>query len=321
MNNIKFFKNLKKEDTKIVGGKGSSLGEMYSSNIPVPNGFVILSSTFNFFLKENNLDKKIKIILKKVNLKETITFSKASKEIQSLILAYSFSEKLSKEILSSFKILNSNFVAVRSSATAEDSKKNAWAGQLDTFLFITEKNLLESVKKCFASLFTERAIFYRFNNNLEKQNISVAVVVQKMVFSEVSGIAFSVHPVEEDYDKIIIEAGYGLGEAIVSGKITPDSYVVSKKNLEILDKNISSQEKGIYRCLRKGTKWKNIDKKKSSLQKLSDKDIKNLSKIIIAIENHYGFPVDVEWALENKKLFITQARPITTLKKKKYARQ
>lgn len=321
MSYIKFLKDLKKEDVKIAGGKGASLGEMYSSKISVPNGFVILSLAFSDFLKENNLDKKINYVLKKVNLKDIKTISKASKEIQSLIFKGSFSKELSKEILSSFKKLNSKFVAVRSSATAEDSKKNAWAGQLDTFLFVTEKNILEFVKNCFASLYTQRAIFYRFNNNLGKKDVSVAVVVQKMIDSQVSGIAFSVHPVEEDYEKIIIEAGYGLGEAIVSGQITPDSYVVSKKNLDILDKNISSQEKGIFKCLKKKTKWKNIDGKKSSLQKLSDKDIKKLSKLIIDIENHYGFPVDIEWALENKKIFITQSRPITTLKKKKHARK
>jgi len=320
MNYIKFFKDIRKEDVKIAGGKGASLGEMYSSKIPVPNGFVVLSSAFKSFLKDNNLDKPISDILKKVNLKDLKTISKASKEIQSLMLKGKISKELSKDILSSFKKLKTDVVAVRSSATAEDSVKNAWAGQLDTFLFLKEKNLLESVKKCFASLFTQRAIFYRFENKLDKKEISVAVVVQKMINSKVSGIAFSVHPVEEDYNKIIIEAGYGLGEAIVSGQITPDSYIVSKESLDILDKFISSQEKGVFRCLKKKTKWKSIDKKASSLQKLSDKDIKSLSKLIIAIENHYGFPVDIEWAFDKGKIYITQSRPITTLKKKKHGR-
>lgn len=217
MENIKFFKDIKKEDVSLAGGKGFSLGEMYSSKFPVANGFVVLSSAFKDFLNENNLNEFIEKSLKKVNTKKMETILKVSKEIQSKVLKGKFSKKLSKEIISSFKKLKTDFVAVRSSTTSEDSKENAWAGQLDTYLFIREKNLLDNIKKCFASLFTERAIFYRFENNLQNKDISVAVVVQKMINSEISGIAFSVQPVEEDYNKIIIEAGYGLGDTIVSG--------------------------------------------------------------------------------------------------------
>lgn len=317
MKNIKFFKDIKKEDFKIAGGKGASLGEMYSSKLPVPNGFVILSSCFENFLQENNLSKKIDLLLKKININDLKNIELISKKIQSLILKGKISEKLSKEILYSFKKIDSKYVAVRSSATAEDSLSSAWAGQLDTFLYTNEKKLLKNIKKCFSSLYNPRAIFYRFNQRLENKKISVAVVIQKMVDAEVSGIAFSVHPVEEDYNKIIIEASYGLGEAIVSGKITPDSYVVSKKALYILDKQISSQEKAIFKCFKKSTKWQKISKSKAVLQKLSDKQILLLSRIVLKIENHYSFPVDIEWALKNNKIYITQARAITTLKKKK----
>jgi pyruvate, water dikinase len=315
---ISFFKNLSIKDVDQAGGKAASLAEMYNNGFLVPNGFVIISSAFDMFLKENQLNEKISFNLKKVDVNKNETITKASKTIKNLIFKGSFSEKLSKEILSSFKKLNSKFVAVRSSATAEDSLSSAWAGQLDTFLNTTEKKVLKNIKKCFASLFTERAIFYRFENKLETKKISVAVVIQKMVESKVSGIAFSVHPVLEDYNKIIIEAGYGLGEAIVSGQITPDSYVVSKDSLEILEKNISKQQKGIFRCLKKGTKEKLISKKNQNIQKLTDKQIIYLSKTILKIERYYGFPVDVEWAIEKNKIYITQSRPITTLKKKKY---
>ncbi len=317
MKNIKFFRDIKKEDLKLAGGKGASLGEMYSSKVPVPNGFVILSSCFESFLQENNLSKKIDHLLNKINISDLKNIELTSKKIQSLILRGKISEKLSKEILYYFKKLDSKYVAVRSSATAEDSLSSTWAGQLDTYLYTTEKKLLENIKKCFYSLYSPRAIFYRFNQRLENKKISVAVVIQKMIDAEVSGIAFSVHPVEEDYNKIIIEAGYGLGETIVSGKITPDSYVVSKKALHILDKNISSQKKALFRCLKKSLKWKEIPKSKASLQKLSDKQILLLSRIVLKIENHYSFPVDIEWALKNNKIYITQARAITTLKKKK----
>ena len=146
-----------------------------------------------------------------------------------------------------FNELGTEYVAVRSSATAEDSASAAWAGQLDSFLNTTEIDLLEKVKRCWASLFTPRAIFYRFEQNLHTQKVSVAVVIQKMVASEVSGIAFSVHPVTQDYNQLIIEAGFGLGEAIVSGQITPDSYVVEKAPRRIIDKNIVEQTRGIFR--------------------------------------------------------------------------
>lgn len=313
MKYLKFLKDLSIKDINNAGGKGASLAEMYNKKIPVPNAFIVLSSSYESFLKENNLEEFINQKLKKVDLKKQKTISKVSKEIKLKILKGNFSKDLSKEINSSFKKLNSRFVAVRSSATVEDSKENAWAGQLDTFLNVTKTNLLENIKNCFASLFTERAIFYRFEKKLENKKISVAVIVQKMINSEVSGVAFSVHPVEEDYSKIIIEAGYGLGEAIVSGQITPDSYVVSKKH-HILDKNIYLQEKGLFRCLKKRIKWKPISKNLQNNQKLTDKKIISLSKLILKIESYYNFPIDVEWAIEDNKIYITQSRPITTLK-------
>jgi pyruvate, water dikinase len=321
MKNIKFFKELSINDNDKAGGKGASLSEMYNNKIPVPNGFVILSFAYQCFLKENKLDSFIKTNLKKINLKKINSILKVSKEIQSKILKGNFSKELSKDIISSFKKLNSKYVAVRSSATVEDSKENAWAGQLDSYLNVDKRTILEYIKKCFASLFTQRAIFYRFENNLENKKVSVAVVVQKMVNSDVSGIAFSIHPVEEDYNKIIIEAGYGLGEAIVSGQVTPDSYVVCKKTLKILDKNISIQEKALYKCLKKRIKWKSILKKEKDRQKLSDRQIISLSKTILKIEDHYSFPVDIEWAIEKGKIYVTQSRPITTLKKKNHARK
>ncbi|MDD4050122.1 MAG: PEP/pyruvate-binding domain-containing protein [Candidatus ainarchaeum sp.] len=315
MKHTKFFKDINKDSVKEAGGKGASLGEMYSSGIPVPNGFVVLANSFDLFIKENNLDLKIKQLLKTVILKKTETIEKASKEIQKLILSGKINDNLLKEIITNFKKLKCKFVAVRSSATAEDSSSAAWAGQLNTHLNTTEKKLIENIQKCWASLYTSRAIFYRFEKKLHDTNISVSVVIQKMVDSEISGIAFSVHPVTEDFNQLIIEAGYGLGEAIVSGQITPDNYVVDKKKCEILDQQINIQSKALYKCYRRGVKWKELTKKKGYSQKLSNKQIINLSKIIIKIEKHYGFPVDIEWAIEKNKIFITQSRPITTLKK------
>jgi len=315
---VREFKDIKKEDVNLAGGKGASLGEMYNSKIPVPDGFVVLANAFDRFIKEeyieeNNLKVEIDGILDKVNTEEVHTVEQASEEIRSLIINAKFPDDITKEILDKFEKLNSKFVAVRSSATAEDSSSAAWAGQLDTFLNTTKKDLLENIKKCWASLFTPRAIFYRIEQGLKDSKVSVAVVVQKMIESEESGIGFSVHPVTEDKNQIIIEAGFGLGEAIVSGQITPDSYVVDKETWKIININVNEQEKGLFRG-KQGNEWKKLGEK-GGKQALEKKEIIELAKLIKKIEEHYGFPVDVEWTKEKGKFYITQSRPITTLSK------
>ena len=313
---IKFFSGITKKDVDIAGGKGASLGEMTNAKIPVPPGFVILSNAFEYFLKENNLHLKIQTILKKVNHEDIKKVEKASKEIETMILAGKIPKDLLVEIKDSFKKLDSKYVAVRSSATAEDGAANAWAGQLDSFLNTTSKILELNIKKCFASLFTPRAIFYRFEKELNESFISLAVVVQKMVNSEKAGVAFSVHPVTEDRNQIIIEGSWGLGEAIVSGQVTPDGYVVAKNSKDILDINIATKSRGLFRKENGGNVWKKIPNKKAEMECLNNKEILKLSEIIIQIEKHYGFPCDIEWAYEKGKFYITQSRPITTLKKK-----
>jgi len=287
---IRTFQNIHKTDTAIAGGKGASLGEMINAGILVPPGFVLLTNAFEKFLEETDLKIEITSILHTVNHKEMHTIENASKKIKALILDAELPKDIADEIQKFFKNLGATYVAVRSSATAEDSASAAWAGQLESYLNTTEEKLLENVKKCWASLFTPRAIFYRFENNLHKQKISVAVVVQKMIKSEKSGVAFSVHPVTQDRNQLIIEAGFGLGEAIVSGQITPDSYVVEKEPSQIINKNIQSLK-----------------------QVLSDSEILELSGLILKIENHFSFPCDIEWAAEKDKFYITQSRPITTL--------
>lgn len=311
---IKPFSELSKGDAAIAGGKGASLGEMTNAGVPVPPGFVVLSDAFEKFLEETDLNVEIDSILHGVDTKAMHTIEHASETIQKLILEARMPEDIAREILDNFKKLDARFVAVRSSATAEDSASAAWAGQLDSFLNTTEESLLKNVQRCWASLFTPRAIFYRFEQGLHESKISVAVVVQKMVESEVSGIAFSVHPVTEDYNQLIIEAGFGLGEAIVSGQITPDSYVVEKEPRRIVDVNVSEQERGIYRKSSNGeNEWQSIPVEKRNQQKLSNEQILELSEIILHIEKHYGFPCDIEWAFEGGKFYIVQSRPITTL--------
>lgn len=313
------FAAITKEDATTAGGKGASLGEMTQAGIPVPEGFVLLSNAFERFLEETDLLAEIDATLEIVNKQEMHTIEHASEKIQRLILNAKMPADIATEIETHFMKLGSVYVAVRSSATAEDSASAAWAGQLDSYLNTTKDTLLKNVQRCWASLFTPRAIFYRFEKELYTTKISVAVVIQKMVASEISGIAFSVHPVTEDRNQLIIEAGYGLGEAIVQGQITPDSYVVEKEPRKIIDVNINTQTKALYRATNGGNEWRDIAQPKASAQVLTGDQILDLAKLIVRIENHYGFPCDIEWVFESSKFYIVQSRPITTLLKKDHA--
>ena len=313
METIRNFTKITKDDVDLAGGKGASLGEMTQANIPVPPGFVVLSTTFNQFLDQTSIREDIDATLHSVDHKEIHTVDEASDKIKGIIMSQEIPTDVTSEIMEHFDELNTEFVAVRSSATAEDSASAAWAGQLDTFLNTTKATLIDNVKECWASLFTPRAIFYRFEKGLHGQKISVAVVIQKMVKSEISGIAFSVHPVTQDHNQLIIEAGFGLGESIVSGQITPDSYIVEKKEMNIFDINVSEQSKAMYGKDGGGNEWADLSAEAGGKQKLSEEQIIELSKLIIKIEDHYGKPQDIEWAIENKEFYITQSRPITTL--------
>ncbi|MBI4708856.1 MAG: hypothetical protein HY764_01470 [Candidatus Portnoybacteria bacterium] len=310
---IKFFKEFSKKDIGVAGGKGASLGEMTRAKIPVPQGFVILASAFDQFLGETDLNVEIESRLRKINLKDINSIDRISNEIKNLIGDAEFPKIIAKEIFKEFLRLKTKYVAVRSSATAEDSLIASWAGELESYLNTTRNNLLENVKKCWASLFTPRAIFYRHEKKMHKAKVSVAIVVQEMVQSEISGICFTVHPVTEDKNQIVIEAGYGLGEAIVGGKITPDTYIISKKDSKILDKNISRQRIKITKKGSGGTKETMVARAKQEKQKLKDNEILKLAQICRKIEKYYKKPQDIEWALKGGKIYILQSRPITTL--------
>jgi len=342
----KTFKELTKKDVKIAGGKGASLGEMTKAGLPVPPGFVILASAFDRFLEETDLDVEIETVLKKVNHQDINSVDRASAEIRAVIAEAKMPEDIAKEIMGEYKKLQPHpshplfnlplrqgenhdvplltkegrrgglLVAVRSSATAEDSSTAAWAGQLETYLNTTEKEILKNVQLCWSSLFTPRAIFYRFEKKLHKQPVSVAVVVQAMIQSEVAGICFTVHPVTKDYNQMVIEAGLGLGEAVVSGMVTPDTYVIHKNDFSILDINVSEQTMMIikgYGVAKKDNIQKKLSAKVGGKQKLSGKQIVELAKICALIEKHYKKPQDIEWAMVKNKFYITQSRPITTL--------
>lgn len=328
MSYLKFFKNISKNNVDIAGGKGASLGEMSNAGIPVPPGFVILATAFDRFIDETNLKEEIAARLSEVKPNDTVTVDRASNVIRDAIHDTAMPDDLASEILQAFDTLGAEFVAVRSSATAEDSDIASWAGELETYLNTRREDVVERVKECWSSLFTPRAIFYRHEKKLLDAHVSVAVVVQKMVQSDISGVAFTVHPVTEDPNQMIIEAVYGLGEALVGGLVTPDSYIVSKSDMSILDIHAGTQTKKLMKGKWKlengktddavddvSNEWIELSEAEGSRQKLSGKQIIEVAEMCKKIEEHYGFPCDIEWAMEGGKLYITQSRPITTLKK------
>ncbi len=309
---VKPFQELSKNDVHLAGGKGASLGEMTQAGIPVPPGFVVLRDAFDRFLEETGLKAEVEAQLNKVNYEDVASVERASRVLHDLIHDARFPKDLEEEILIAFAALDSEFVAVRSSATAEDSSTASWAGELESYLNTTEKNLLGNVKKCWASLFTPRAIVYRMEKGMRDTHVSVAVVIQKMIQSDVAGIAFTVHPVTKDHDQMIIEACWGLGEFIVGGIVTPDSYIVSKKTNSIIENYTSEQETMLVRGER-GNVTVDVPSDKREAPKLNTKQIETIGNLCILIEKHYSFPCDIEWGMESGEFYILQSRPITTL--------
>src|SRR4030042_3147670 len=313
------FKEINKEDTEIVGGKGANLGEMVNSGFPVPQGFAITIYAYDIFLKENNLLKKIYDILKITDVNDPQQLKSASTKIRSLINEGVVPKEIFSKVNSAYKKLSGTFsnafVAVRSSATAEDLPGTSFAGQQITYLNIKgEASLINSVRECWASLFTERSIFYRVQNKIPHEKVKVCVIIQKMIFSEVSGVIFTIDPVTNEKDKIIIEAIWGLGELFVQGSVVPDRYLIQKGTFAILSKEISSQTVMLVRA-KNGIKEVKVPKKMVDKQKIKDEEIIWLGKIACKLQKNYFFPQDIEWAKEKNKISIVQTRPVTTLQK------
>jgi len=320
---IVWFDEVNKNDIRLVGGKGANLGEMTSAGIPVPPGFIVTSEAYFEFLKTSNLAAEIRKLLTNVDVNDSRTLQEVSSTIKSKFAALSMPEDLVKEIKAAYQKLGGGLVAVRSSATAEDLPEASFAGQQRTFLNVKgEDAVVAAVLGCWASLFEARAIFYRQQHGFDHLKIGIAVPVQRMVQSQASGVMFTTEPVTNDSTRILIEAIYGLGEAIVSGDVTPDQYLVDKERLEIVDKKVSRQE---WQLVRNTSKTANeleltikvpVAASRQNRQKLPDKDIVALAQIGKMIEDHYKVPQDIEWAKEDDRLYILQTRPITTLKPK-----
>ena len=329
---IKWFSELDKNSGKIAGGKGSNLAEIYNAKVQVPPGFVVTAQAYNYFIKKSKLKEKIKILLDKINYEDTKQLDEITKQIRDLIINSKFPIEMQEEILEAYENLSATnlnlakgsakdilstasepiFVAVRSSATTEDLADASFAGQQDTFVNVKGENeLLKNIKKCMASLFTSRATYYRNKKKFDHLKASLAVVVQKMIDSEKSGVIFSKDPSYKK-DNIIIEAIFGLGEGIVSGRITPDDYVLSE-DLKILSKKISNKKIAITRDSSGKQAIIKLTNEKSNYQVLTDREIKNLAQIALKLEEHYHKPQDIEFAIEKGEIFIVQTRPITTL--------
>lgn len=327
MKNVYWLNELSKSSLSTAGGKGANLAEMINSGFPVPNAFIVGAETYFDFVKLNGLEKTISEETKNLNYEDTAAVQKASQAIKTAILNARMQNDVAADITRSYNklcdakgvILSSAeevFVAVRSSATAEDLPGASFAGQQATFLNVKgSERLVNAVKACWASLFEARAIYYRNEKGFEHLRVGIAVVVQKMVQSEKSGIAFTVDPVTQNENNIIIEAGFGLGEAIVSGSVTPDKYIVDKRNFEIIEKVFEKQERMLVKTS-KGDEWVAVEQELQEVQKLSNEEINALARICSDIEKHYAFPQDIEFAFEGKNIFIVQSRAITTLKNK-----
>ena len=316
---VKKFEDLSKDDLGIAGGKGANLGELTQAGIPVPPGFVVTSKTYDKFMRDTGIFSKVMDILDQVDINNTKELQDASEKIKGIIIETPIPDGISTYITEAYNQLSQRVgeeeadVAIRSSATAEDLPEASFAGQQDTFLHVQGlENVIEYVRKCWASLFEARAIFYREENNFEHSQVYIAVVVQQMVDSDKAGVMFTVNPSTGE-NIALIEGSWGLGESVVSGSVTPDNYAVAKDTNEILNVTISDK-KTMFTNEEGGTSIQvEVPEELRNERVLSDEELIELVEMAKRVEGHYGKPQDTEWAFHDGNLFLLQSRPITTL--------
>lgn len=316
---VLWFKDLGKEDIPLVGGKCANLGELYGQiGVPVPNGFAVSAYAYKIFLEKTGAGKKINPLLSDINTDDLESLQRVSDRIRKQIESLPIPEEIENSILKAYDRLCTQrkkknvAVAVRSSATAEDLPGASFAGQQDTYLNVNRKTLLKRVHQCWGSLFTPRAIAYRKEKGFAHDQVLISVGVQELIESYVSGVTFTMEPVSGDKNKVVINASWGLGEAIVSGSVTPDEYVVEKNTLRIVAKEIFKKDKQIVSDKGGSTKWVTVPKNMQDKPALTDKEIARLVQYGVQIENHYKFPQDIEWAIDKDgRTFILQSRPVT----------
>ena len=304
-----------------IGGKAKNLYILSKNKIPVPPWYVITIDVYQNFIEKNNIKNKIESILKNIDFSDNKTVLKASQKIKELFLTNKIPEEDLEILLSYYKKFkkNNEYLAIRSSAVGEDDLKASFAGQMDSFLFISkQKNYIESIKKCWASLFSERALTYRHISKLPLSDIKIAVIIQKMIFGKISGVMFSVNPINNKSDEILINSTYGLGEGIVSGELNTDSFYVNKEDNLIKEEIVEKTHMiTLDKDKKEGTSKVVVKKSKQNIPSLTKNQIKKLAKLGKQIEDIYRVPQDIEWTIKDNKIYILQTRPITTLPSEK----
>ena len=321
--NILWLEEIRKEDIVSVGGKGASLGEMASIGLPVPKAFMVTAQAFRRFLVETGLEKKIFASYERLDVENNEALEKAANGAKAMVLKAKIPSRLKDDIRKAYKKMNSGelIVAVRSSATAEDLPDASFAGQQETYLNIKgETALLEAVQKCWASLYGARAIYYRAKQGFDDHTVNISVVVQQLVHSEKAGVMFTSHPITGE-PLTIIEGSWGLGEAVVSGSVSPDKYIFDQRSEKVVEILISNKKVEIIADGENGTKLVDVVGARQDAQVLSESEITKLATYGKIAENHYGIPQDVEWGIMNETIYILQSRPITTIGNKKEAKQ
>ena len=324
------FKDADKNSLPLVGGKNASLGEMIKAGIRVPPGFAVTTDSYLIFITEAGKKDEIFHILSDVDPEDMDSLNSVSAEVQGLINNVSLPDEIKSAIAEGYSRLCEQCsvenlpVAVRSSATAEDLPTASFAGQQDTYLWVEGADeVIKNVQKCWASLFTPRAISYRIKNNFPHEKVLISVGVQKMVNSRAAGVLFTINPTDGDASKVVIEGSWGLGETVVSGSVNPDKFVVDKVVMEISEKTISTKH---IECVYDSDKGEVVNADVAQdMQRtccLEDREVKELVNMGKIIESHYGLPMDIEWAIDKEisfpeNMFIVQARPETVWSQRK----
>ena len=326
MDAVVWLEEVGKNDLSVVGGKGASLGEMINIGVPVPGGFAVTAQAFRDFINRAGIAKKLFEALK-VDVNQESELHRAEETAKKLIMDAKVPEDIEKAIKSRYEELCKRegeqvFVAVRSSATAEDLPDASFAGQQETFLNMRgAEDVFNAVRKCWASLYGARAIFYRVEQGFEHDKVNLSAIVQKMVDSEKSGVMFSSQPSTGE-PLVVIEAAWGLGESVVSGSVSPDNFVVDRKTKNIVSKYIATKEIMIIRDPKtQKTVTVKVPAEKKEAIVLTDIEAIELAKYAEILEKHYGIPQDIEWGVEKSKIYILQSRPITTINNAKKAEQ
>jgi pyruvate, water dikinase len=320
---IRFLDEIGKHDASFAGGKGANLGEMYRAHLPVPPAFVVTTKAYETFLAANALDPKVEKMLSTFDYDDIDKLDRDAAEIRKLIESSKMPAELAEEIARAYAELRRRGgggrmpVAVRSSATMEDLREASFAGQQITLLNVKGMpELLKSIKRCWGSVYTARAAFYRAKRGFGFKAIPTAVVVQKQVMSDRAGVGFTVHPMTGDRGQIVIESSFGQGEEIVSGGVTPDTFVLDKKTGRIFEQRISHKLRmKVARSKGSGLEDAPVPEKMRDRPSLSGSEIEALRDLALALEEHYEYPQDFEWTIEKRKIFLVQTRAVTVLAK------